>query len=171
VFERSFIIKAHNISYYLELFAKYLKNAVYLHMYRDPIQVINSVIKARIKRWGDINYWFGWKPKEFDLIKDMDIYRQVAGQVFFNEKAILDRKDQLGDRYINFSYEKFCNDPEKVYNDIINVINKYTDKKINVPYKGPKNFTISDSITLQERKKIEKAFEYFCKKYGELKYE
>lgn len=170
VFKKPFLIKAHNLNYYLRLFSKHINNAIYIHMYRDPIQVINSVIKARKTRWGDNNHWFGWKPKEYDIIKDMDIYYQVAGQVYFNEKAILNGKKYLGNRYLGFSYKDFCNTPHKIYNEIINLVNNYCNNKINNEYKGPEGFTISNNTKLTNNSKIKKAYQYFIDKYGNIRY-
>ncbi|MCF1190821.1 sulfotransferase [Mangrovimonas sp. AS39] len=170
VFKRPFIIKAHNINYYLNLFASNMNNAIYVHMYRDPIYVINSVINGRIRRWGDINHWFGWKPKEYEILRDMDVYHQVAGQVYFNEKAILDRKDVLGDRYLNFSYEEFCANPESVYHKIIGKINNFTNIPISKSYNGVSSFKPSSQLDNELYTKIKKAYSHFTSNYGELSY-
>lgn len=170
VFKRPFMLKAHNLNYYLDLFASRMNNAIYVHMYRDPVQVINSVIKGRVLRWGDINHWFGWKPREFDILKDMDVYHQVAGQVYFNEKAILDRRDSLGERYICFSYEDFCNKPKEIFTMITDLVDIFSSKPIKKSYKGKNSFKPSNRIIDSELANIEKAFEYFTKKYGNLRY-
>ena len=141
-------------------------------MYRNPIHVISSVLKARILRWDDINYWFGWKPKEFDQIKDMDVFHQVAGQVYFNEKAILNSRISLGSRYISFSYEEFCKSPEAVYNMLIKTVNKYNKKyTISTPYKGPLDFKTSKPMQNSELDEIINAWHYFTEKYGPLSYD
>jgi hypothetical protein len=169
-FKKPLVIKAHNLNYYLNLFESNVKNAIYVHMYRDPVQVINSVLKGRVMRWGDINHWFGWKPKEYELLKDKDVLHQVAGQVYFNEKAILERKDNLGTRYLNFSYSDFCKDPEHIYNDIISLVNKFSEDKITTPYNGKSNFDVSDPVSKHERKQIYNAYKYYIDKFGDLKY-
>lgn len=170
VFNKPFFLKAHNLNYYLEIFAKNVENAVFLHMYRNPIDVINSVINARMTRYGDINYFFGWRPREYDRLKYLDVYHQVAGQVYFNEKAILDRRHVLGDRYLSFSYEDFCQNPTEVFHQIVEKINQFSSTILGKNYTGPDRFETSRCTDEEQLRKINAALDYWVNRHGPLEY-
>jgi len=170
VFNKPFTIKAHIVNWYLESVSNNMKNAIYIHIPRNPVANIRSLMRAR-KNWtGDINKWFSWKPREYSAIKDLDVYHQVAGQIYFIEKTILEDRKYLGDRYLMFSYEELCNNPEEIYHKVLNKVNQFSQKKIKKSYTGEKQFTISNPKTEFDDKKIEKAYQYFIDNYGELKF-
>jgi hypothetical protein len=170
VFAKPFVLKAHIINFYLKSFAKNMKNAVYIHINRNSVANIRSLMMARKKLNGNVNLWFSWKPIEYCQIKNMDIYHQVAGQIYFIEKKIINDRKYLGDRYLLFSYEDLCKKPKDIYYKILNHINVFSTKKIKEPYKGQKQFTISNPKSEFDDKKIEKAYQYFIDNYGDLQY-
>ncbi|MDZ7611979.1 MAG: sulfotransferase [Candidatus Moranbacteria bacterium] len=169
-FDKPFIIKAHIVNWYLRSVADHMRNAIYIHIFRNPVANVRSLMRAR-KNWsGDINKWFSWKPREYELIKEMDVYHQVAGQIYFIEKTIIEDRKYLGNRYLMFSYEELCNNPEKVYYKVLDKVNQFSKSKIEKPYKGKKRFTISNSQSEFDDKKIKRAFQYFVDNYGELRF-
>jgi len=168
VFGKPFTMKAHIVNWYLKSLSENLKNAIFIHIPRNPVATIRSMMKARIITKGDINIWGSWKPKEYNILKDLDVYHQVAGQIYFIEKTIIEDRKFLGYRYLMFTYEGLCNQPEYIYYKVINKVNKYRDKKIEKEYIRDKKFTISNSKTEFDDNKIEKAYKYFIDKYGEL---
>ncbi|MBN2775595.1 MAG: sulfotransferase [Prolixibacteraceae bacterium] len=170
VYNRPFALKAHIINWYLKSMADNMQNAIYIHIHRNPVSKIRSLMKAR-KNWnGDADNWFSWKPREYEAIKNMDIYHQVAGQIYFIEKTILENRKYLGERYMKFSYEDLCNQPEMIYNNLIDKINLFSTKKITKQYSGRPNFSIANSKSEFDDKKIENAFHYFLKNFGVLNY-
>lgn len=170
VFNKPFTLKAHIINWHLELLAENMMNAIYIHIPRNPIANIRSLMVARKKWKGDMNKWFSWKPREFDEIKDLDYYHQVAGQIYFIEKTIIDNRKYLGERYILFTYEELCNQPEEIYHKVLDHINKFSSIKIKEEYTGAKRFQVSNPSTEFDDKRIEKAYQYFTDNYGELRF-
>lgn len=169
-FQKPFVLKGHHLTPYLEHLAPHVDNAVYLHMYRNPVDVVSSVIKARVTRYGNINHFFGWRPREFELIKDCDVISQVAGQVYFNERAILSQRHALTDRYLAFSYEEFCRNPESVYRQIVALVNQHSTKPIADEYSGPPSFRPSGCDDPVERERIESALQRWSEQFGELNF-
>ena len=170
VFNKPFTLKAHIVNWYLKCVSENMKNAVYIHIPRNPVANIRSLMRARKKWTGDINQWFSWKPREYNLIKDMDIYYQVAGQIYFIERTIIEDRKYLGERYLMFSYEDLCNKPEEIYYKVLDKVNHFSKTKITKAYSGEKEFVISNPKTEFDDKKIEEAYEYFVHTYGELRF-
>lgn len=167
--DKPFLFKAKIANCYLLPLHKNIENAIYIHLYREPIAMIRSLLNARGKWTGSKNNWFSWKPREYGLIKDLDIYHQVAGQIYFLEKEILNAKMDLGEKYIGFSYEEFCNNPKSIYNEIASKIKSSNSAFLIPEYKGEEQFTASNPVS-KEDEFIQKAFAYFEDKYGALNY-
>lgn len=167
--DKPFLFKAKISNWYLKPLHKNIDNSIYLHLYREPIAMTRSLLKAR-ERWvGSREKWFSWKPREFDLIKEMDVYHQVAGQIYFLEKEILKQKDFLGERYLSFSYKEFCENPEKIYHKITLKIKQFSPSYLIPEYQGESHFTPSNPVS-EEDQLIADAFFYFENKFGKLEY-
>lgn len=169
-FGKPFLCKAKIVNWYLESMATHMKNVVFIHLHRDPIAVVRSLLKTRKKWTGSSENWFAWKPREYDELRNMDKYHQVAGQIYYIEREILSKKKLLGERYLSFSYEEFCENPKQVYKKIGDTLNKFSESEFQMPtYKGKTNFVASNPIS-KEDSEIEKAWNYFTDTYGALKY-
>jgi len=164
-FQKPFIMKAHIIVWYMESVSKNLKNIIYLHLKRDPIDSVRSLLKAREKWTGSLEEWFTVKPKEYDILKTMDPFHQVAGQIYFMDREIHSKKHCLGDDYIQVNYEEFCRDPESVY-DMITKKTAEMAPDFTIPeYRSIKEFHVSKPASDIDDK-IRKAYDFFEKKYG-----
>jgi|SRR5690625_812455 len=169
VFGKPFIFKAKIVNWYLKSMNEKIDYAIYLHMHREPVATIRSLLKARKKWTGSQENWFAWKPREYPELINMDKYHQVAGQIYFIEKEILSHKERLGNKYLSFSYEELCNKPEGVYSKITNKV-KGIEPSFQIPeYTGGKIFVISNPVS-EDDIFIENAWLYFTQQYGELEY-
>ena len=169
IFDKPFFIKGKIINPYISCFSQNDSRLLFIHLYRDLLATARSLLVAREKWNGNTEAWFSWKPREYDLIKNMDVYHQVAGQVYFIEKEILSKKEGLGDNYIPVSYESFCQAPKKIYDQFVEKINQ-----LDPSYKAP-DYTGEDSFQISGRKsevdnKLLDALNFFSDKYGALNY-
>jgi len=163
-FGKPLFMKGKIINYYLESFSKKIDNALYIHLRRDPIAASRSLLKAK-KQKGS---WFSWKPRQYNLLKEMGEPHQAVGQIYFIEKEILDKRKYLGDRYLSFNYEDFCENPDVVYEEIKNKVSKYSVNLELPDYDGPEYFLQSNPISKEDDFLIE-AYKQFEEKYGVLK--
>jgi len=167
VFQNPFLFKSHIINPYFSIISDHIDQSIILHLWRDPIASIRSLLHARKKWKGSLEQWFSWKPREFHILKEMDIYHQVAGQIYFIEKDIRKQKKTLNGRYFTLSYEEFCNNPKRVYHDLSSMMS-ISCSELDVPdYKGPERFDILNPRT-KDDKHIKDSFEYFEQRYGKL---
>ena len=168
-FDKPFLLKGHNLTHYLGAFSKRADNTVYIHMYRDPIDVIVSVLKARVTRYGDPDYFFGWRPPQYELLLSHDRLHQVAGQVYFNERALIQATPALGDRCILISYEQLCKSPCKIFDEIHALVSQHSKGLVSPEYKGPRAYKISIADST-ERAAAARALRYWTSQYGSLEY-
>ena len=118
VFQKPLVSKGYMFQYHLAYFAKRMPNVVWIRVKRNPVFVMQSIYRARMKL-GDLRAWWSVMPPEYETLAHEDIFTQIAGQVFYTEKALdqgfaaLPKKKQL-----IVLYEKFCKNP-RFYLDCI----------------------------------------------------
>lgn len=89
-------------------------------------------------------------PKEYEQLKSMDAYHQVAGQVYFIKKSIETELADMADEHkLILDYETFCSDPGAVYEQISE---KYRGLgySLDETYQGSLTFKSSNEIRLPE---------------------
>ena len=121
VFSKPFVCKGFLLQNNLEYFSKVLPKTIILSIKRTPIYNMQSLYLARKKYTGNTNIWFSLRPKEYEKLKNREVFDQIAGQVYFLRKAIdLGLKTLPNERKSVFSYEDICNNPIMVYETIKN---------------------------------------------------
>ena len=93
----------------------------------------------------------------------LDPYYQVAGQVFYTNCAIEDGLSKVpSNRKLTISYEELCANPERIYDQIINLLGKNTYSMID-RYQGPSEFKSTNDFRLPKhtRDSINNAYNEF----------
>ena len=167
-FNQPFVTKASILQYNLERFDQEISSLFYMYIKRVPMFILQSILISREKYYGTRNIWLGVKPKEYERLKDMDIYHQIAGQVYFTEMAIEDGLQYVSDKnQLTIEYESLCEDPQAVYKRIVE---KYAvlGCDLNPEYNGPKSFVCGNKIRLSAKKidSLQSAYDDFA--YGKI---
>ncbi|MCC5941127.1 MAG: sulfotransferase [Balneolaceae bacterium] len=165
LFEKPFIMKGQILNWYLETLPKKLKNCLYIHLYRNPIDVCRSLLDAREQWFGSRNVWFSAKPREFEMIKEMDVYHQIAGQVYFINKEIFSKRMYLKESYLMVNYEDFCSKPSHIYDRVLHQLKNMNSTLKFQQYDGINHFTQSNRKSSDDNK-LEKAYRYYEDKFG-----
>ncbi|MDL1963291.1 MAG: sulfotransferase [Deltaproteobacteria bacterium] len=164
VFNQPFVTKANLLQYNMEYFAREISSLFYLYIKRVPIFMMQSILNSREKYYGTRSTWWSVKPKEYDQLKDMDLYHQIAGQVYFTEIAIEKGLQYVSDRnQLTIEYEFLCEDPKAVYRRIVE---KYAvlGCDLDPEYNGPKLFVYDKKIRLpqEELDSLQSAYDDFA---------
>lgn len=147
---KPFFTKGSFIQFNIDYFFREMPELFFVMIRRNPLQVMQSLLLSRDKFFGNRDLWFSLKPPEFDVIKTMDIYHQIAGQVYYSEKAIMRGLAGVPDnRKIIIEYEGFCNSPEQFYEILVDKYDEL-DFPIRIPYSGPDSFKTNSQIYLPE---------------------
>lgn len=147
-FGKPFVTKANILQFNLDYFDEHLPSMIWIYIARDPIFVMQSILEAREKYYGNRVAWWSVKPKEYEWLEKMDLNHQIAGQVYYTGKAIKEGLICVPEsRKISIEYESFCSDPEEAYHQIIA---KYSAQGCHLPpeYKGPSAFKCGNGIRL-----------------------
>ncbi|MBW2094963.1 MAG: sulfotransferase, partial [Deltaproteobacteria bacterium] len=115
ILKHPLIFKSVNLDFLIEYLLNGLPLAFFIYLNRDPYFLAESIYLARIARYGDPKTWWSLRPKHYVLLKTLDHYHQVAGQVWA-VKAELERqlKKVPEDQKIVYAYRDLCQDPGKV---------------------------------------------------------
>jgi len=151
VFEKPFAAKAFILQYNLDLLSSIFTKCLILYVARNPLFITQSILKAREAHYGKREIWWSVKPKEYELLKDMDVYHQIAGQIYFTKLAIEEGLQYVSDRnQLAIEYESLCEDPKAVYKRIVE---KYAALgcDLNPEYNGPKSFVCGNKIRLPQK--------------------
>lgn len=120
VFEKPLALKSMMIQFNLSDISPYLENARYLYIYRNPLDVMNSILKVRRDYYDSDELWWSVKPKAYSFLKDLDIYHQIAGQVYFSNLEIQQGLKELSkEQYKVIRYEDLVSQPEYIVENIL----------------------------------------------------
>jgi hypothetical protein len=119
IFGAPFINKNVKNSVRIRALGEIFSDAIFLHVKRDPLQVVSSILAARRKNCKSINDWWSVMPKEIGLIRDKHYLEQVCGQFYYIEKDIEEDIHHIGeDQRFVLHYEDICQSPKRVMESI-----------------------------------------------------
>ncbi len=164
VFDKPVAMKGHILQFNIPFLSNILKKVLFVFIKRNPFYNIQSLLEARVTYFGDRRPWYSVKPKEYDTLKDLDPFSQVAGQVYFTNKAVQQGLKQIdASRWLQLNYEDFCESPSKVFSQILEKLKNQGMEIGNWEYEGPKNFQPTNQVRLptEDCRKIIAAYKRF----------
>jgi hypothetical protein len=151
VFDKPLAMKGHILQYNIPFLSNILEKVLFVFIKRDPLYNIQSLLEARIKYFGDRSAWYSVKPREYDKLKELDPFEQIAGQVYFTNKAVKQGLEKIDiSRWLQVNYEDFCDFPDKVFGQILARLKNQGMEIGNWEYEGPKNFQSTNWLRLSE---------------------
>lgn len=163
VLNKPFAAKAIIIQYNLDILYRGFPNCLIVNVRRKPIYVMQSILQARKRFYGNTEIWWSVKPKEYEQLKDMDVYYQIAGQVYYTDKSIEKQLHKVGDdRKLIVEYEDFCLKPKAVADAI-------KQRYFELGFELHMNVDMIDSLEARNKnrlaakdiQKLENAYSYF----------
>jgi hypothetical protein len=161
VFQKPFALKGLILNYNIDFLYKLFPKSIFIYTQRNPLTNIESVLKARERQLGTINEWYSFKIPEYESLKNLNPYEQVAGQIYYINKAVNEGLERIPENNkLIIPYEDFCDKPENyfyLFNDKLKNLG-YSTK---VLYSGPKKFQLSRLKV--ENSRIYEAVKFFYK--------
>ena len=127
-----------------------LDKLVVVHVNRHPFYNVQSLLEARVKFFGNRQAWYSIKPREYENLKGLQPIEQVAGQVYFTNRAIeegLARIDTA--RGLTVRYEDFCAAPARVFRRLGAKLAGQGYDRLG-DYDGPRSFQSTNQVRLPE---------------------
>ncbi len=119
IFQKPFVAKGHLLNWMIAPLAKHLKEAYFIFLRRIPLFTAQSLLEARVAYHGTTQKWYPVEPPEYEVLCRLRPEEQVAGQVYYTEKAVAEGLASMDpDRWIAVAYEDFCANPPQVWTQI-----------------------------------------------------
>lgn len=143
VFQKPFALKGMILNYNIDFLDEVFDKAIFIYTKRDPLTNIESALKAREEQLGNIEEWYSFKIPEYEKLKKLNPYEQVAGQIYFINKAIENGLENVAEhKKMIVNYEEFCENPKKFYDELKEKL-KMQGYDLNKDYDGKNKFQIT----------------------------
>ena len=150
VFEKPLAMKGHLIGWNIPFFHSLCTNVIFIHITRDPVYNAQSLLEAREKFYGDQDQWYSFKPEEYLKLKELEPHQQVAGQVYFTNRAVQQGLAQLEEQnWLSVRYEEFCEAPQEFYHRLTDRLTQF-GYDVAPRYTGPERFESANQRRLSE---------------------
>lgn len=158
VFQKPFAAKGMLFNYNIPFLDSVLNKVLFVHVKRDPVTNVASILDARKRQLGSETLWYSFKIPEYNELKGLNPITQVAGQVHYINKAVETGLQKISEsRKLVVEYEEFCRSPENVFTQIKQKIGLSNTCQ----YYGPTNFELSREPKSSLSNTVLCALEYF----------
>jgi hypothetical protein len=167
-FGKSMLFKNIFGSYHLKKLNDVLGKVIYIYIKRDLLDTTVSILDARRRYYSDPNTWWSYMPVEFEKIKDLDYWHQIAGQVFFLKRYYDSAtNDQELNNVIEIQYKDLTSDPAGFLDTINKRVNSLFGHSIEVVNQPPRKFEFKTYENRDEEKEhFAQLLDEFSIKYG-----
>lgn len=135
-----------------------LPEGCFLIMWRDPVDIAQSILSARVDVLGNKEEWWALPPKEIDEIRQHPYWEQVVEQVYYVYRQIEDDSRRFGtDRFYTMDYKRLC---EETPDALSGVEGFLRERGVPLGASGmiPRQFTVSTGrrVDLDEFERIKR---------------
>lgn len=118
-FGKPVLFKSFLLAWHVRKFQQVSPKSLLVWIRRDPVDNALSLLKAREAQLGSIDKWISMQPAEYAWLRHESPAMQVAGQVYFIERAI-ERQLAKADanRMVVVSYRDLCEQPQQLVDEI-----------------------------------------------------
>lgn len=146
VLGKPILMKGLILAWNLPWLARLLPRAVFVHVRRDPLLTMQSLLAAREDFFGHTKDWYSFRPPGYTQLKDLDPVRQVAAQVRLTDGAVAAGLAGLpAARRLQIGYEDLCRDPAQVHRQLLDRLAAQGHAPAAV-YAGPGSFPVRDAL-------------------------
>ena len=139
--KKSIVFKNTYNSLRIQALRSVFPTAIFVKIARNPLETANSIWQYRTKH--SPKDWWSAPPKEVDILKNLPLTDQIAGQVHYIDKQIQeDTKDMPDNQVTTIHYGEFCNDPIRTLNEsFTRILHSHTNLTLDtstIPHKFAK---------------------------------
>lgn len=159
VFQKPFAAKGMLFNYNIPFLDSLFDKVLFVQIKRDPLANIASVLDARKRQLGSVETWYSFKIPEYEQLIGLDPVTQVAGQVYYINRAVSTGLRDVADRRkLVVQYEDFCENPARVCGEILARIRP---EGPDFSYVGPESFGTTRNADFPNRDAIARAYANF----------
>ena len=150
--EKPLAMKGMFLNWHIPFLDAIFDKVLFVHVKRDPAYVVQSMLESRQKFFGSEDRWYSVKPPEYEWLKGLAPVKQVAGQVYFVQKAVEAGIAQVAEsRTLVVNYEQFCETPAVIWEAIRSKM-AAQGYALDGYYKGPRRFEAANRIRVSSQR-------------------
>ena len=110
------LMKGLYLNWNIEFLSGLFNRALFIHIRRHPLYNMRSLLRARTQFFGREDAWYSFKPPEYAELRHRSVDEQLAGQVYYTNRAIAEGMAGLApERRLVVDYESLCAQPAQVF--------------------------------------------------------
>ncbi|HGY55693.1 MAG TPA: hypothetical protein ENK44_08335 [Caldithrix abyssi] len=148
-------------SYHTEQLNRVLQKVIWVYIRRDPLDSAISILEARRKYYDDLNTWWSYMPVEYEKIKNLDYWRQIAGQVYYLRRYY-NRISSSLPNVITIEYKELTANPGAVLAAINRKAGDWYDYSFKTVQEPPESFPFR---SYAEREELREKFKILIKEF------
>lgn len=143
-FKRPVIMKNMLGANYFEKITSILEKVIWIYIERDPKDIALSLLKGRMRYYGDPNTWLSVYPPEYEMLKNLPWQEQIAGQTFYLTKFYHNQLNTAKkEGVIKVTYKELCESPASIIEKVTQRVLQLYDLKLEKTAEPPQNFKFS----------------------------
>jgi LPS sulfotransferase NodH len=162
-------MKGYLVQFHLRLLEAVLGRVLFVHLTREPVAVIHSILAARRRAVGREDRWWGCRPPGAAALAGREPVDQVAGQLALTQRSIRAELVEIPSaKQLEVSYEELCDRPSGVWELLRSRIvaqsenPQAAEEALGADYPGPASFRRSVR-TIPDRESLAQAWEAFSR--------
>ncbi len=166
-FDKPWVAKNVLGAYHVEKLKHVLGKVLFVYIERDPLDVAVSILEARKKYYTDPNTWWSYTPVEFHLLKDLDYWHQIGGQIYFLRRYYNRQIAAIGEaNVVRVHYEQMCRHPASVLQQVQERLEQQFGYELPCDLEPPEAFPLRHYESRNEEKqRFAKIIEAFHRTY------
>ena len=150
--EKPLAMKGMYLNWNIPFLDAMFDKVLFVHVRRDPLYVIQSLLESRRKFFGTEEKWYSVRPPEYAWLKERDPVTQVAGQVYYVRKAVEAGMAQVAaPRGLSVDYKRFCEAPAETWEAIRSKM-AAQGYALDGEYRGPRRFEVTNQIRVPAKR-------------------
>ncbi|HHP7241115.1 MAG TPA: sulfotransferase [Cyclobacteriaceae bacterium] len=118
-FDRPMVFKNIFGAYHIDRFIQSIPKVLFIYIERNEADVAKSILEARKKHYESINTWWSTIPLEYNDLKNLNPYKQIAGQVYYLKKFYNHQYDIFSHHILKVHYDNLIKNPNDVIDSVI----------------------------------------------------
>ncbi len=162
-FKKPMVFKNIFGSYHQEKLTSVLEKVLFIYIKRDILDAAVSILEARKKYYSDLNTWWSYMPIEYEKIKNLDYWGQIAGQVYYL-KRYYDQKSKTLPNVLSIEYRELTENPAAILKKINAKLIELGLEEIEIDQPPPESFPFR---TYRDKKAEKERFRQLIEQFAE----
>jgi len=170
LFGKPLVFKSFLLGFHAAKYWEYLTKSCFVYVKRDFLDNAFSIFKMRRELVGNEEKWVSILPRQYDEMKAMDKYHQVAGQILFLNHEYQKQLEQLPEQNVLVTdYQSICDNPCQFIDNVQSLLSSHSKIEIRQNVDIRLNSSSNKNYSQEKMAALLEARDYWFAQHPELK--